>query len=116
MSSKQIGGFSAEDIGFAVLVLLVTIAFGWLLTPYFGAILWGVVAAIVFRPLYGWLTRRLGGREGLAAALTLLIILALVILPAILVGASLVQESVGLYNKLQAGADDIGPHPDLLDR
>ena len=106
MSSKQIGGFSAEDIGFAVLVLLVTIAFGWLLTPYFGAILWGVVAAIVFRPLYGWLTRRLGGREGLAAALTLLIILALVILPAILVGASLVQESVGLYNKLQAGKVD----------
>jgi len=106
MSSKQIGGFSAEDIGFFVLVLLVTLAFGWLLTPYFSAILWGVVAAIVFGPLYRWLTRRLGGREGLAATLTLLIILALVILPAILMTFSLIQEAVGLYTKLQSNKID----------
>jgi predicted PurR-regulated permease PerM len=106
MSSKQIGRFSAEDIGFAVLVLLVTIAFAWLLTPYFGAILWGLVAAIVFGPVYRWLTVRFGGREGLAATLTLLIILALVILPAILLSASLIQEAAGLYTKLQSGKID----------
>ncbi|NDB70095.1 MAG: AI-2E family transporter [Methylocystaceae bacterium] len=89
-----------------MLVLLVTLAFGWLLTPYFSAILWGVVAAIVFGPLYRWLTRRLGGRKGLAATLTLLIILALVILPAILMTFSLIQEAVGLYTKLQSNKID----------
>ena len=98
MANKQIRGWSAEDAGFAVLVLLATLAFGWLLTPYFGAILWGLVAAIVFGPVYRWLTARLGGREGLAATLTLLTILALVILPAILLGATLIQEAAGLYS------------------
>ena len=106
MSAKQRGGWNAEDAGFAVLLLGVTLAFGWLLTPYFGAILWGLVAAIVFGPVYRWLAARLGGREGLAAALTLLIILALVILPAILLGASLIQEAAGLYGQLQSGKID----------
>src|SRR5689334_24805384 len=43
---------SLEDGGFLTLVLVVTLAFAWLLTPYFGAILWGVVVAILFSPLY----------------------------------------------------------------
>ena len=106
MSGKQFRGWNAEDAGFAVLLLGVTLAFGWLMTPYFGAILWGLVAAIVFGPVYRWLTARLGGREGLAAALTLVTILALVILPAILLGASLIQEAAGLYSQLQTGKID----------
>ena len=106
MSSKQRGGWSAEDTGFAAVLLVVTLAFGWLMTPYYGAILWGLVAAIVFGPLYRWLAVRFGGREGLAAMLTLLIILALVIVPAILLAASLIQEAGGFYNKLQAGKID----------
>jgi predicted PurR-regulated permease PerM len=114
MSSKQIGGFSAEDIGFAILVLLVTLAFAWLMTPYFSAILWGLVAGIVFGPLYRRLAKRLGGREGLAAALTLLIILALVILPAILMTFSLIQEAVGLYTKLQSNKIDFAAIFDKL--
>ena len=106
MSGKQFRGWNAEDAGFAVLLLGVTLAFGWLMTPYFGAILWGLVAAIVFGPVYRWLTARLGGREGLAAVLTLVTVLALVILPAILLGASLIQEAAGLYNQLQTGKID----------
>ncbi len=107
MSGKARQPWSVEDAGFAVLVLVVTIAFAWLMTPYFGAILWGVVAAIVFGPLYRRVAVRLGGREGLAATLTLLLILALVIVPAILLGVSLVQEAAGIYNQLQTGDIDI---------
>jgi predicted PurR-regulated permease PerM len=114
MSSKQIGGFSAEDFGFAALVLVVTLAFAWLMMPYFSAILWGLVAAIVFGPLYCRLARALGGREGLAAALTLLIILGLVILPAILMTVSLIQEAAGLYTQLQANKIDFAAIFDKL--
>ena len=106
MSGKQRSGWNTEDAGFAVLLLGVTLVFGWLLTPYFGAIMWGLVAAIIFGPVYRWLAVRIGGREGLAATLTLLIILALVILPAILLGASLIQEAAGLYGQLQSGKID----------
>lgn len=96
-----------EDGGFLALVLIVTLAFAWLLTPYFGAILWGVVVAILFNPLYRRLTVRFGGRHNLAAATTLLIILLLVILPSLFIAASLVQEAASFYNQLRTGQIDL---------
>lgn len=107
MTSSGKSGWTYEQVGFATLVVVVTIAFAWLMTPYFGAILWGLVAAIVFSPAHKWISRRIGGRQGLAATLTLLLILALVIVPAILLAASLINEASGLYNQLQTGRIDI---------
>jgi predicted PurR-regulated permease PerM len=107
MTTRKTPPWSLEDGGFVALVALVTLGFAWLLLPYFGAILWGLVAAIVFTPLTSRLAVRLGGRSGLAATLTLLLILALVVVPAILLGVSLVQEAAGLYAQLESGKINI---------
>jgi predicted PurR-regulated permease PerM len=40
-----------DDHGFLLLLVVVTLAFGWILTPYYGAILWAVVLAVIFAPL-----------------------------------------------------------------
>ena len=106
MSAKQTGNWKLEEASFFALVVVITLGFAWLMTPYFGAILWGIVAAIIFNPLYRRLTVRLGGREGLAATLTLLLIIALVIVPAALLGVSLVQEASSLYTQVQTGGID----------
>ncbi|MEJ6009236.1 AI-2E family transporter [Novosphingobium aquae] len=108
MNARQIGGWTLENIGFAALVVAVTALFGWMLTPYFGAILWGLVSAIVFRPLYLWLVKQSGGRKGSAATLTLILIVAVVIVPAGLLGASLVAEATGIYERVQSGQLDAG--------
>jgi predicted PurR-regulated permease PerM len=108
VSGSAKSGWTYEQVGFAALVLVVTLAFAWLMTPYFGAILWGLVAAIVFSPTCKWLTRRVGGRQGLAATLTILLILALVIVPAILLAVSLINEASGIYSQLESGKIDIG--------
>ncbi|GFE75321.1 MULTISPECIES: AI-2E family transporter [Novosphingobium] len=99
--------YTIEDYGFGVLVIIVTAAFVWLLLPYFGAVLWGVVAAILFQPLTAKLAARLGGRKSLAASLMLLVLLALFIIPTILLGISLVQEVSNLYEKVRLGEIDI---------
>lgn len=109
LDKREIWGLRIEDGGFLLLVLLVTLGFAWLLLPFFGAILWGVVAAIVFAPLNRRLVGSFGGRRSLAAAATLLIILALVIIPAILLGISLVQEAAVIYAKVQGGQIDFLP-------
>lgn len=96
-----------ENGGFLTLVLVVTLAFAWLLTPYFGAILWGVVVAILFTPLYRRLTVKFNGHQNLAAIATLLIILLLVILPSLFVAGSLVQEAADLYSRLRSGQVDL---------
>lgn len=97
-----------DDAGFLIVVALVTLAFAWLVAPYFGAILWGLVAAILFAPVQRWLVLRLGGHANLAAGLTLLLIIGLVIVPALLLGTSLVQEAAGLYAEVKTGKLDFG--------
>ncbi|MBM3595973.1 MAG: AI-2E family transporter, partial [Alphaproteobacteria bacterium] len=85
-----------EDGGFLLLLLVITLAFAWLITPFFGAIVWGVIVTILFRPVYLRLERALGGRPNTAAALSVLLIIALVVVPALLLGFSLVQEAANL--------------------
>lgn len=57
-----------EDQAFLWLLVATSLAFGLIAWPYFGAILWGVVAAIVFAPLYRSLLRITGKRAGILAA------------------------------------------------
>jgi predicted PurR-regulated permease PerM len=92
-----------ENQSFLLLLVTVTLAFGWILTPYFGAILWAIAAAVIFAPLNRALQRRMGGRPNLAAAATVLIVIAMVILPLALIAASLAQEASGFFAKMQSG-------------
>ena len=41
-----------EDKTFLLLVIAVSLAFAWILWPFFGAVLWGTILAILFAPLY----------------------------------------------------------------
>jgi predicted PurR-regulated permease PerM len=89
----------------ALLLLLVAVsaALGWILMPFWGAILWGVIIAMVFAPVHRWLLRRLKDRRTPAALLTLLIVVTLVIVPFALVSAALAREAVLLYERVQSG-------------
>lgn len=40
---------SVQRASFYILLALVTIAFAWLLLPYYSAVLWAVILAVVFR-------------------------------------------------------------------
>ncbi|GGE79614.1 AI-2E family transporter [Massilia psychrophila] len=92
---------------FILLLVLATIAFGWILMPYFGAIFWGAVLAILFAPFHRRMLSKLSKRPGLAALATLAICLLLVILPLILIAISLAQEGTALYQKVVSGDIDI---------
>jgi predicted PurR-regulated permease PerM len=88
---------------FMALLLVVTVAFGWILWPFYEAVFWGAIIALLFAPLQRRLLPRLGGRRNLAALLTLLVVLVIVILPLAFVTASLVQETVSVYQRVQSG-------------
>jgi len=109
MRSPEAPGAPAhEDKAFLFLVVAVSLAFAWILWPFFGAVLWGVIIAIMFAPLYRRLSRSLRQRRTLAALATELVILVLVILPVTLIAALLVQEALGLYQRIQSGDLDFG--------
>ena len=88
-----------EDSAFLLLIIAVSLAFTWILLPFYGAVLWGTVTAILFVPLYRRLLKLMKQRRNLAAFSTVMIIIAIVILPVTLIGASLTQEALGLLPK-----------------
>jgi len=106
--SPQSSGLQTEDIGFAVLVVIITLAFAYLMAPYFGAVLWGVVAAIMFQPLTAKLATRLNGRKNLATSIVLFGLIALFVVPTILLGISIVNEATAIYGKVSSGQIDFG--------
>lgn len=97
-----------EDKTFLFLVIAVSLAFGWILWPFYGAVLWGVILAIVFGPLYRRLLRSMRQRRNLAALATVITILVMVILPITVIAALLVQEGVSTYERIQSGDLNIG--------
>ena len=94
---------SIEDKAFLILIVVVSLAFGWILTSFYGAILWGVVIAIMFAPLYRRLLQRMPERPTLAAVAMILLVVMIVILPLTLIAASLTQQAAAVFAKVQSG-------------
>lgn len=92
-----------EDRCFLLLVVIVTLAFGWILHPFYGAVFWALVLAILFAPLYRRVLRRWPDKRTLASLITLGVIVLVVILPLILITALLFQEGAQIYQKIQSG-------------
>lgn len=103
MSRTKIQAFA-----FLATIVLVTVAFLWLLSPYYGAILWAVILAILFEPLQRGLENRLDSRRNLAAALSVLACICVVVIPGTLILAALANEAAGLYTRISTREFDPG--------
>lgn len=97
-----------EDHTLIVLIVAVSLGFALILWPFYGAILWATVLAIVFAPLYRRLLNSMGDHRNLAALAAVLIIVTMVILPLTLTAASVLQEATNLYETIEAGQTDFG--------
>jgi len=101
---------SIQRASFYVLLALVTIAFIWLLMPYYTAVLWAVILAIIFFPVHRQLERWLRGRSSIAALLTVFLCICLVIIPALIILGSLVQEGTSLYQRISSNDIDLNTY------
>ena len=102
--------YTLQQKFFLLLLTFVTIGFGWILLPYFGAVFWGVVLAILFAPLYRHLLRATKYKPTVAALIALLSIIVMVILPLSLIGASLVKQAAAVYAMISSGQINFGAY------
>jgi predicted PurR-regulated permease PerM len=102
-NSDPVNSPALEGATFLLLLVAITVAFGWILRPFYGAVFWSVVLAILFAPLFRGLLRRTGERRTISALLTVLIILLIVVLPLALLATALVQEASSVYMRIQSG-------------
>lgn len=98
---------TVQGISFVVVVVLVTAAFVWLLLPFYGAVLWAVILAIVFNPLQRRLVQWLGGRRNLASALSVIACICIVVIPGTLILASLAREATAFYERASSREFDL---------
>ena len=101
-----------ENRAFILILLVVTGGFFWLLAPFYSAIFWAAILAILFSPTEKRLQHKLHGRSTLSALLTTLGIMLLVVIPLVLVLILLGVEAVDAYKSLTRGDFSIQPYLD----
>jgi predicted PurR-regulated permease PerM len=85
------------------LLIAVSAAFGWILLPFYGTILWAGIIGLLFAPVHRRLLPLLGQRRTPAALVTLLLVLVIVIFPFALVTGALAREAAALFERLESG-------------
>lgn len=94
---------TSEDRSFLILLGAISIAFGWVLWPFSGAVLWATLLAIIFAPLYRRILDSVPGKPNLAALFTVLVVIVMVLIPVAVVIASLIDQGGELYQRVQSG-------------
>lgn len=99
-----------EKNAFLLLLAVVSIGFLWVVFPLFGAVMWAVSFAILFRPLNGYFAKRLGLGPTLASIATTLLVLLLVVLPGVITAGFIAQEAASVWRHLQSGQIDVAAY------
>ncbi len=94
---------TTEDNALLLLILALSVGFAWILAPFYGAVLWGIVFAILFTPLYRHLLLLMRGSHAFAAITTVLLVVIALILPLIALSLSLMREITALYQRILSG-------------
>jgi predicted PurR-regulated permease PerM len=92
---------------FHLLLAVVTIALVWILLPFFGAVFWGTILAIIFQPMQRYLAARMGKRRNTAALTTLAGTILIAILPLSILAVTMVQEIAVAYARLKGAQPDM---------
>ncbi|WP_016775352.1 AI-2E family transporter, partial [Pseudomonas sp. R62] len=93
-----------------VLLVLVTVAFIWILLPFYGAVFWAVILGILFAPVQRKLQQKFGWQRNVTSLCTLSLCLVIAILPVIIVSILLVQEGTTVYKNIESGELDIAAY------
>ena len=96
------------------LLILLVVACLLILYPFIPLVTWGIIIAVAAYPAFQKLQRLLGDRATLAAVLFTLALLAAAIVPAVLLGQSLVEGAQAAAAKFKAGIPIIAPPPDNI--
>jgi len=93
-----------QKVLFFTALILVTLLFLYLLKPFFFPLFWAAVITGIFKPLYEKINGKLH-RPSLSAAIVLLIISLIIILPGSFLGSLLFAESLQIYDSFNTAND-----------
>lgn len=99
---------SLENRAFIGLVLIVTLLAIWVLGGFLMPLFWAVLLAVLFAPIHRWIRRRVSKRRGsVSALLTVLIVIAVVLLPLVGLVSAVTSEAVNVVADVRSGEIDV---------
>ena len=98
-------------IHLSVIAVIVLGAF-WMFSPFVMVVLWAIVLAVTFQPLFGTIRKVVGGRRKLAGTIFIVLSLAVILVPAGLLTSSLLEAAMAARKQAEAGTLVIPPPTD----
>lgn len=90
----------ANRVFFGILLIVVTAAFIWLIRQFLQPIFWAVALAIVFYPVHRLLRDKFGAHRSLAAAISVVVILLVVVLPVMAIVGAMAGEAADIHHRI----------------
>ncbi len=101
---------------FALLLILVTVAFLWLIRGFLQPVFWAVALCIIAYPFHARIERRFRPRRSLAAAISLAVVVLVVILPLSGIVAAVTAEATSLVQRLNQEGIQLDTMYSAIDR
>jgi hypothetical protein len=95
---------------FVGFLALVSLAFLAILLPFYSALMWAVILAMLFAPMQRALMRRMPQRANTATFITLGAVIMMVIIPVIGLTMSLVSQGAQIYSRIRSGDLNFGAY------
>jgi predicted PurR-regulated permease PerM len=89
------------------LLIFFTLLFIWLASPLSDPIIWGMVLAWFFYPLYRAIHKHFIPNKAIASFLTICLIIMIVLIPLIGLTSLILQQTIGLYHSTENGVGQI---------
>jgi len=99
--------FVRNSVEAAIKIGLVFAIIYWcfnIVAPFVGIVVWGIIIAVALFPLAGWVSRVMGGRQGLAVTVMTVLMLVLLALPAVELTAITIENVEDLAQRLDGDA------------
>ncbi|UIP07550.1 AI-2E family transporter [Erythrobacter sp. SDW2] len=100
-------GSDIERLGFLLFLVLVTGGLALVAWPFIAPLLWATLAAIMFQPLYNWFKIKRPDSPNQSALAALLVITFAILVPALWIGAIVVEQAALLVVAFQEGEIDV---------
>src|SRR3989338_2667878 len=88
-----------KNITFFTFLILITIAFLYLVKPFFYPIFWAAIIAGIFYPVFKKIKSTIK-HANISSLITIVIILVIIIIPVALLSSLILKESLSLYTSL----------------
>lgn len=104
-----------RPVAFFMMLLGITLVFIGMIKPFLMAIFWSALLALIFRRPFRILRWKLRGRSNTAAAITTTLIILIVVIPIFFLMLALVNESIGVYQRIESGQWDLAKVVDFVE-